>query len=221
MIHIAVRVRELVSSNVDSMVGSASNPAKMLKLLRTEIEESLITLHGDLSKAKRQHERLLAEAEATSARAEEWTAKARTAMDHKREDLARSALLAREDERAEAEKLRDAARDASETVKELTDAIERLEAKRTEAIAKLKDLPREAQGASAAGTGDTKAERHLDRIERMERRVDLTSEARAQPAPASVDAEIAALRRDAELAAELAAMKARAGSTKPATRKAK
>ncbi|HEY6964521.1 MAG TPA: PspA/IM30 family protein, partial [Erythrobacter sp.] len=102
MITIAIRVRELVSSNVDSLVSKAGDPRKMLRLLQSEIEETLIALHGDAAKAKRQRERMEDSATRLSAAAEEWTGKAKIAIDHGREDLARAALLTREAERAKA-----------------------------------------------------------------------------------------------------------------------
>ncbi|QKG72088.1 PspA/IM30 family protein [Erythrobacter mangrovi] len=216
MIHIAVRARELISSNVDALIEKAGNPVKMLQLLRTEIEESLITLNGDLGKARRRHERLLSQAQATADAAEGWTAKAKLAMDHKREDLARSALLAREDGRMKAEALRKEALDLESEIAELAEASEKLETKRAEAMARIAAVPTSDQAGDTRASGDTKAERHLDRIERMERRVDFKVEVRAEPTPATVEEEIAALQRDADLAAELAAMKT---TTKPGKRK--
>ena len=220
MIHIAVRVRELVSSNVDSLVDRASNPAKMLGNLCTEIEESLIALHGDLTKAKRRAERCAEKAPAVAAQAEEWTAKAKTAMDHKREDLAHSALLAREDERARAKSLAAEAKEAGEEAAEIEATIATLETKRKEVSARLKSMPGAKDTCSPDAGGDSATDRRLDRIERMERRVGFASDDRAEPAPASVEAEIASLQRDADIAAELAAMKS-TGAKKPAAKKRK
>ena len=80
MIQLAVRMRELVSSNVDALIGKAENPAKMLGLLRTEIEESLIGLHGELARKERAAHALASDAEKVSAHADEWTGKAKIAM---------------------------------------------------------------------------------------------------------------------------------------------
>jgi len=102
MITIAIRVREIISSNVDSLVSTAGEPRKMLRLLQSEIEESLIALHGDAAKARRQQARMSEAAARLAEGAESWTDKAKVALDHGREDLARAALLAREAERAKA-----------------------------------------------------------------------------------------------------------------------
>ena len=113
MITIAIRAREIVSSNVDSLVSKAGEPRKMLRLLQSEIEETLIALHGDAARAKRQRERLSDTAARLAAGAEEWTGKAKIAIDHGREDLARAALLTREAERAKAAGIEQVAFDRS------------------------------------------------------------------------------------------------------------
>src|SRR5687767_11059732 len=96
MRHIAIHIKELTGSNLNALVGAASNPVKMLRLLQSELQESVITLQGDLTRAQRQAERLETGAAQLASKAAEWTGKAKTAMDHKREDLARAALLTRE-----------------------------------------------------------------------------------------------------------------------------
>lgn len=222
MIKVAVRISELVSSNVDSMVGKASNPEKMLRHLCTEIEESLVSLHGELSKATRRHERFRDEAGKLAAEAEEWTAKARIAVDHKREDLARSALLAREDGRRKAEARKADAAQAREEADGLAETIAKLEARRREARERLKALPVESESGRTQDRGsDTLGERHLDRIDRIERRVGFVTDESAEPAPASVEAEIAALQREADIVGELAAMKAAARPPKSGRKTAK
>lgn len=224
MIHIAVRIRELVSSNVDTMLDKADNPEKMLRLLRAEIEESLILLSGDLSRARRRQERLAGDAERVAQEAEEWTTKARTAMDHKREDLARAALLTREGERKRAGQLKADAQDASAEADEIEQAVAKLEAKRSDVMQRLAALPDAKPGAQAdagAARADTKTERRLDRIDELEKRIAFGMDGQdATPSPASVDAEIAALQREAEIDAELAGMKG-AKARKPSRAKAK
>ena len=64
MLHIAVQVRELVSSNISGMIDAAGNPRKMLNLLRRQIEEAIISLQGDLTRAQRREARLEREAAA-------------------------------------------------------------------------------------------------------------------------------------------------------------
>ncbi|MFM7378214.1 MAG: PspA/IM30 family protein [Erythrobacter sp.] len=95
MFRIAIQIKELISSNVTSAIESASNPAKMLTLLQREIEESIINLTGEHTRVSQTKRRLEASLTQHDLREADWSDKAKTAMDHGREDLARQALLAR------------------------------------------------------------------------------------------------------------------------------
>jgi phage shock protein A len=219
MLHIAIQVRELASSNLNSLVSAASQPEKMLRLLQSRLQESIIALQGDLTRTQRQSERHRAESAALAATAAGWTDKARVAMDHKREDLARAALLAREDTQNAADRALADAEALAEQARDLETVLGELDAKLAETRERLADEalrrhgePRSASGSSAA----TRGERIMDGIEALEKRIDFATDGRAQPAPASVDAEIAAMVREAKVRDELAAMKAAA---KPAPAK--
>jgi phage shock protein A len=210
MMHLAVRVRELVSSNVEALIDKASNPAKMLGLLLTEVEENLIGLHGDLTRAQREHARLAQKAERVAADAEDWTAKAKTAVDHGREDLARAALLARESERRTADELAAEAEAMKTKLAEIETAIAELEAKRADVSARLAQVT----PAPTKPGPDGRTARRMDRIDAIERRVGFVSESAGAAASLDgIDAEIAALGKDAAIAAELEAMKAQAKKT--------
>lgn len=211
MITIAIRVREIVSSNVDSLVSTAGDPRKMLRLLQSEIEETLIALHGDAAKAKRQQARLEETATRLAAAAEEWTGKAKIAVDHGREDLARAALLTREAERAKAAEAAEAATALGEQIAEAAGVIAELEAKRTAIAARIADMAKaETAAKPAAAAADTPVDRRIDRIEALERRAAFIDVPGDTPSPASLDDEIAALQKASAIEAELAALKSAA-----------
>lgn len=219
MLHIAVQVKELVSSNLNSMVEAAGNPVKMLRLLQRELEEYIIALQGDLSKAQRRQERLDGEAAELERSVADWTGKAQLAMTHKREDLARAALLTREQATADADRLRGEAGAAAAEARELARTVAALEAKLAETRARLAEETLRAQTGKVAAVagGASRGERFLDRVATLEKRVDFVTEKKS--APASVETEIEQLRRDAKVAEELAAMKAAAAPAR--NRKAK
>lgn len=210
MITIAIRVRELVSSNVDNLVSKAGEPRKMLRLLQSEIEETLIALHGDAAKARRQRERSEESAARLAAAAEEWTGKAKIAMDHGREDLARAALLTREAERAKAAEAAVAAQALAAQIDEATGVIADLEAKRTAIAARIADLAKAEAAAKPAVAADSHVDQRIDRIEALERRAGFADVPGDVPSPASLDDEIAGLQQASAIEAELAALKAAA-----------
>ncbi|MXO89310.1 PspA/IM30 family protein [Pontixanthobacter aquaemixtae] len=209
---IVVQVRDLVSSNVTTMVEKASDPAKMLRLLRKEIEESDIALHGEITKMGRQKDRAEAAAKKLADDAKGWSEKAKVAMDHDREDLARSALLAREDAKQQAEDLKEEAKTLAAEIAEAETALEQLKAKLDETNSQLRE--QEARESSSASTGistdeDSKTDKRMDRIAHLERRVELSQsdQPKHSKSNAAVDAEIAAMQRDATVDAELAKLR--------------
>lgn len=217
---VIVQIRNLVSSNVTAAVESASDPAKMLRQLQREIEEALIGLEGEISRGTRQHARHLAKAEQLDASVDDWNAKAKTAMDHDREDLARGALLAREDAKVQAEAERKQADALEASLEEFKSNREALDAKLADIRARHAELSVASRSANApSGAGDSKADRMMDRIDQMERRIGFAAPEGEAKSPAAIEAELAALARDKTVDADLAALKS--GTEKPATRKRK
>lgn len=224
---IIVQVKELVSSNVSAIVESAANPAKMLRHLRKTIEETDINLHGELTKLRRRHERTLAEAEALVRRSDDWSDKARIAMSKGREDLARAALLAREDGKLLAvEKRRDASALEAE-IAEAEDALKLLVKKLAETNAQLKlaDAKQTAPAPAAkAGPLDSSTTRRLDHIATLERRIGFAADdvpALGTVSEADIEAEIAGMQRDDAVDAQLEQLKDEVSkeAKKPAKRK--
>ena len=213
MFRVAIQIKELISSNVTSVIESASNPAKMLTMLQREIEESIISLtcdHTRVTQNKRRLETSLTQHELKEA---DWGDKAKTAMDHGREDLARQALLAREDCRQAIVRLKDEITAADANLAEIDAAVRELEVKReeTRAQAKAQIAADEAARAGAGGGAASRAEAHLNRINTLGQRAQFAAEDEGPARTnASVDREIEEMRRASAVEAELAALKAAA-----------
>ncbi|WP_169053574.1 PspA/IM30 family protein [Alteraurantiacibacter aquimixticola] len=221
-----------MSSNVSGLVEAATDPAKMLKLLRKQIEETVISLQGDLSRTRRRSERLANDAQSLLASADSWQDKAKTAMAHQREDLARAALLAREDAALLGAKRQQEAKDAAAEVGEIETALAQLEAKHAETCEKLREVTQAAAGHGGESGGNplssifadrgSATERKLESVERLEKRVAFATEGEDEPKSANIEQEIEGLQREARVEAELALLKSEgAQPAKPATRKRK
>lgn len=219
MVHIAIRIRELVSSNISSAVASTSNPAKMLAHLQREIEEVLIGMHGDISKARRQKERKQTELEKAGWTLSDWDDKARVAMDHGREDLARQALMAREDCRSSIEVMEKDIEDLAAEIAEMEETEGQLETKREDVLQRLVDQ-RAVDGQSHLSAPSSRTERRIDHIEALEKRTSFaTAGSEKNCSNASVEREIEEMRRTRKIDDELAAMKAGAAPKKAAAKK--
>ena len=224
MFRVAIQIKELISSNVTSAIEAASNPAKMLTMLQREIEESIISLTGErtrVTQAKRRAEASLTQHELKEA---DWADKAKAAMEHGREDLARQALLAREESRQTITQLKADIAGADANLAEIDAAVRELEAKREEtrlqAKAQMAADHAASGGRAAGGSGSSRAEAHLNRIATLEQRAQFATEDES-PArtSASVDREIDEMRRASAIEAELAALKAASAPAKKASGK--
>ena len=210
MFELAVRARELASSNLSSLIDKASNPAKMLKLLMAELEESVIALTRDAAGLGRSADRFTLEAERFDAAAASWEDKARLAMSRDREDLARGALAERNAARDAAGAQRDAASAAQSEASSLRESVAQLEIKHGEArVRLLKVLSETAPAKSAAIKSAGKTAELMDRFAGLEKRIDY-----AASKAGSLDQELAALAHDAELEADLAALRKQTGKRK-------
>jgi len=211
MLHVAVQIKELISSNVTSAVEAASNPVKMLMNLQREIEEAISSLQRERTLASQRKTRLGAQLTQQELFEASWSDKAKTAMNHDREDLARQALMAREDCAAAITKIKDDIATADADLSEIDSAMAELEAKRED----VREQARQQKTADAArtpagtpGAAAAKADRFRGRISEMEKRTAFaTEDYSGGRANASVDQEIEEMRRAGQIDTELAAMK--------------
>ncbi len=212
MFELVIRAKELAASNLGSLIDMASNPAKMLKLLLAELEESVIALERDAAGLDRGAGKFTQDAERFDAAAQTWEDKAKVAMSRDRQDLARGALAERNIAHDAAEAQRAAAAAALCEAADLRSHVAHLEAKHGETRARLLKVMSEASPARiAANVASKTSERTgamLDRFAALEKRIDY-----AAP-PATLDQELAALANDATLEADLAELRKRAGKRK-------
>lgn len=212
MFEIAVRVKELTSSNLNSLVSSATSPAKMLRLLQLELEEAIISLTGDQTRATRRARDAADQAKAQDKAAADWQDKAKLALAGGRDDLARAALGEKDNAKVAAADLRAAAKDAEAEQAALAEAITGLETKLAETRDRLRaELSKQAAPAQPprpAAKVNTRVDAMQDRIATLEKRIDFAEAGSSASAKsASLDQELAAMQREAQLDDELAALK--------------
>lgn len=87
------RFADIISSNINSMLDKAENPAKMVKLIIAEMEDSLVDIKAACAQAmadQAKSSRRLAEAEE---KRDLWLKRTEAAVAKGRDDLAREALM--------------------------------------------------------------------------------------------------------------------------------
>jgi phage shock protein A len=214
------RTRDIIAANVSDLLDKAEDPAKMIRLIILEMEETLVEVRASAARTiadQKEMRRQIARLETVQ---EGWTEKAELALSKGREDLAKAALH-------EKQKAADVASQLHREIGELDDAlkaseedINKLQAKLREARARQNSIVTRLESAHQRARmremyAGARADEAFARFEMLERRVDL-AEGRAEAAamgaaPKSLEEEIAELRTADKVDAELAALKERLG----------
>jgi len=92
---IFTRFRDIVGSNINSMLDRAEDPEKLIKLMILEMEDTLIELKAACAGVMADNKKIERRLQGLDTRVEYWESKADLAVQKKRDDLAREALLER------------------------------------------------------------------------------------------------------------------------------
>ncbi len=221
------RFRDIVSSNINSILDSAEDPEKMVRLIIQEMEDTLIEVKsscaGFMAEQKR-GERSLRE---TEAEAEVWQTRARMAVEKQREDLARAALAEKQQFALKAERLRSQLDQTRDLVANTQSDISQLEAKLNDAREKQRLIVQRRSAAvnrisaqrkiRRADTSDAfvKFESYENSIDRMEAEAQLTDSLR--PKTTGLSDQFAQLEHSEKIEQELAELKGSMGKASGAS----
>ncbi len=211
------RTRDIIAANVTDLLDRAEDPAKMIRMIILEMEETLVEVRAGAARTIADQKEMRRHITRLDALQASWVEKAQLALSKDREDLAKAALV-------EKQKAADMADQLKVQITVLEDALAASE----EDIAKLQGKLREARARqSSLVTRMESAQTRLkaremyngervqdafSRFEMLERRVDL-AEGHADAMglgsqPKTLEQEIAELQSSDKVDAELAALKA-------------
>jgi phage shock protein A len=215
------RTRDIVAANFTDLLDKAEDPAKMIRMIIMEMEETLVEVRSSAARSIADQKEMRRQILRLERLQESWTEKAELALSKDREDLAKAALV-------EKQKAADMAEGLKAEIQVLDDALRAAEAD----IAKLQGKLREArtrQNAISARLesaqtrvklremyAGSKVDEAFSRFDVLERRADY-AEGRADALalgapPKTLDEEIAELRNAEKVEAELEALKAKRNS---------
>jgi len=228
---IFTRLTDIVNSNITHILDRAEDPAKMIRLMVQEMEDTLVEVRSSTARVIADRKELDRNLRRLEEAGEEWYRKAELALSKDREDLANAALI----ERA---KLADLAASLEADREPLDEALTKyesdiisLEAKIKEAKQKQRSLVERQKTASSQlkvrqKLYDNRIEDVMVRFTQMEKRVDNT-ESRVEAADMgrekTLDEEFADLESRQKVAGDLATLKseikARKDSSKASAKK--
>ena len=214
----ASKLQDMITRNVESVIEAATSPSKQLLSLQREIEETLIELEGERSRVNARKVRLEGKLVQNELKEADWEDKAKMAMEHGREDLARQALMAREASQAAIDKARQDLAQTHRDLAEIEKTMMELEAKRAETIeraraqAEVDALNADDDGeGTLASTADALRSKIAELQKRAEFAADSFMEKRAQP---SVDQDLEEVQNKRRIDIEIVAMKRARGTDK-------
>ncbi|NQX95171.1 MAG: PspA/IM30 family protein [Erythrobacter sp.] len=214
----ASKLQDMITRNVESVIEAATSPSKQLLSLQREIEETIIELEGERSRVNARKVRLEGKLVQNELKEADWEDKAKMAMEHGREDLARQALMAREASQAAIDKARQDLAQTHRDLAEIEKTMMELEAKRAETIeraraqAEVDALNADDDGeGTLASTADALRSKIAELQKRAEFAADSFMEKRAQP---SVDQELEEVQNKRRIDIEIEAMKRARGTDK-------
>lgn len=212
------RTRDIVAANMAELLEKAEDPAKMIRMIILEMEETLVEVRASAArtiadiKEMRRHMAKLSEIEAN------WTEKAELALSKDREDLAKAALMERQKATDMVEQLRAEVAVLDDTLRSSEEDIAKLQNKLREARTRQNNIATRLESANNRSRlremwNGPRTHDAFSRFEMLERKVD-EAEGRADAMglgalPKSLDEEIAELKAADRVDAELAALKAR------------
>lgn len=211
------RLSDIVNSNITTLLDKAEDPAKIIRLIIQEMQETLYEVRATAAKTiaeKKEIQRALgrfAEAQA------DWQRKAEVALSNDREDLSRGALIEKAKLAATAAELEEELALIEEALGQRDADIAKLQAKLSEAEAKQKTVRVRHETASSRlklrrQIHDERLEDAFQRFAQMERRLDhMEGEAEAFDLgqTKTLSEEIADLEVNSAIEDELSALKSR------------
>ncbi len=200
------RFKDIVNANINSLLDKAEDPEKMLKLMIQEMEDTIIELKTSCSAKMAEEIKLAKKIKEAEAYIERWQQRAKLAVEHGKEDLAREALVEKRCASEAYESMRENLDIVRQSVAEGKEEIKTLEDKLLQAKLKLKNLQEKntlSRNANIDNHFDLKSrfEAMEEKINRMDAWNDLNRKSE------TADEKFKKMEKDAEIEKELAALK--------------
>ncbi|WP_109806921.1 phage shock protein PspA [Sphingosinithalassobacter portus] len=212
------RTRDIIAANVTDLLDKAEDPAKMIRMIILEMEETLVEVRASAARTIADQKEMRRHIGKLEKLQESWTEKAELALSKDREDLAKAALTERQKaadmcEQLESEiaVLDDALRASEEDIAKLQNKLREARTRQNSIMTRLETANNRFRMREM--TNGSRMTEAFSRFDMLERRVDF-AEGRADAAglgaqPKSLDEEIAELRSSEKVEAELEALKKR------------
>ena len=211
------RTRDIVAANFADLLEKAEDPAKMIRMIILEMEETLVEVRASAARTIADQKEMRRHISKLDQLQDNWTEKAELALSKDREDLAKAALVERQKAVDMADQLKAEVGVLDDALRASEEDIAKLQTKLREARTKQNAVQTRLESANNRTRlremyNGPKTHEAFSRFDILDRRVD-EAEGRADAmglgVVKSLEEEIAELRSDDKVNAQLAALKAR------------
>jgi len=212
---IFTRFRDIISSNINSMLDKAEDPEKLIRLMIREMEDTLVEIKTACAGVMAGSKKIARQLEGLQTRARYWEEKAQLAVKMDRDDLAREALVEKRKFTRRTQTLANEMSEHDLLIEQYQNDIRQLEEKLRSARDKQRLLvqrhihaQRKMQAQKEIQRVDStetlmKFDELENRIERMEAEADLVNYGQKT----SLETELERLSADEEIESELQSLK--------------
>ena len=210
------RFTDIINSNINNLLDKAEDPAKMVRLIIQEMEDTLVEVRSSSAKTLADKKELARRANRFESDAAQWQEKAELALSKDREDLARAALMEKKKCVESASSLIEELSHIDEHIAKLQSEISQLQDKLADAKSRQKAIIMREKTANSRlkvkkNIDSDRVNDALSRFDRYERKID-DIEAQVESydmGSKSLADEIADLASDEKVDDELAKLKAK------------
>ena len=211
------RTRDIVAANFADLIEKAEDPSKMIRMIILEMEETLVEVRASAARTIADQKEMRRHVSKLEQLQDNWTEKAELALSKDREDLAKAALVERQKAFDMAEQLKAEVGVLDDALRASEEDIAKLQTKLREARTKQNAVQTRLESANNRTRlremyNGPKTHEAFSRFDSLDRRVD-EAEGRADAMGLGVvktlEEEIAELRSNDKVDAQLAALKAR------------
>lgn len=172
------RLSDIINSNLTALLDKAENPEKMIRMMIQEMEETLVEVRSATAKVIAEKKTVNRRIDHLRKQADDWQQKAELAMSKDREDLAKAALLEKDDINNTVAVLEDELGKLDETLDKLSYEIEQLQAKLNDARARQKTIVMRSNATQSRvdvnrKLHDYNIDNAMNRFEYYEKKIDL------------------------------------------------
>lgn len=211
------RTRDIMAANFTELLDRSEDPSRMIRMIILEMEETLVEVRASAARSIADAKEMRRAISRLDALTDSWTEKAELALSKGREDLAKAALVERQKASDMAKGLETEIKVVDDTLKSYEADIAKLQAKLREARARQNALTTRMESAVTRAKArevlnGSRTEDAFSRFELLERRADFAegrAEALGMTGPKSLEEEIAELRSEESVDAELEVLKAK------------